>query len=185
MQVIKKAMHSIISRLREYSTVDFLRKKGAIIGEDVELYNFKCSGKDATCLQIGNHVTLSGCHVLTHDASTKRFLGNGCNKIGRVVIGDEVFIGINSIIMPNVKIGNRVVIGAGSVVTHDIPDNSVAAGNPAKVLCTCDEFVHRHKEYMELDSTRIYKGLNRSNMTLEEIKKFNAEIDGQIAYITD
>ena len=51
-----------------------------------------------------------------------------------VVIGNNVWIGDRVIILPGVHIGNGTIIGAGSVVTRDIPPNSVAAGNPAKVL---------------------------------------------------
>ena len=51
-----------------------------------------------------------------------------------VIIGDNVWIGGVAIIMPGVTIGNNVVIGAGSVVTKDIPDNTVAYGNPCRVM---------------------------------------------------
>ena len=51
-------------------------------------------------------------------------------------IGHDCVIGVNSIIMPGVKIGNEVVIGSGSVVTKDIPNNCIAVGNPAKVIKT-------------------------------------------------
>lgn len=51
-----------------------------------------------------------------------------------VVIGDNVWIGGNTVVCPGVRIGDNVVIGAGSVVTKDIPDWSVAAGNPCKVI---------------------------------------------------
>lgn len=53
---------------------------------------------------------------------------------GPIIIGDNVWIGRNVCVLPGVKIGNGVVIGANSVVTHDIPENSVAAGVPAKVI---------------------------------------------------
>ena len=51
-----------------------------------------------------------------------------------VTIGNNVWIGGGAIIMPGVTIGNNVVIGAGSIVTKDIPDNTIAYGNPCKVM---------------------------------------------------
>jgi acetyltransferase-like isoleucine patch superfamily enzyme len=51
-----------------------------------------------------------------------------------IVIGNNVWIGMNVIVMPGVKIGNNVVIGANSVVTKDVPDNSIAVGSPCKVI---------------------------------------------------
>lgn len=50
------------------------------------------------------------------------------------VIGDNVNVGANVVIIGNITIGNNVIIGAGSVVVHDVPDNSVVAGNPARVI---------------------------------------------------
>lgn len=90
-------------------------------------------------IEIGDNVTFSiRVTVMAHDASTKKILGY--TKIGRVTVGDNVFVGANATILPGVRIGNNVIIGAGSVVTHSIPDNTVAAGNPAKVLCTLEEY---------------------------------------------
>ena len=56
-----------------------------------------------------------------------------------ITIGDNVWIGGNACIMPGVTIGNNVVIGAGSVVTKDIPDNVIVAGNPCKIIRTITE----------------------------------------------
>ena len=65
-----------------------------------------------------------------------------------IVIGDNVWLGMNSVVMPGIKIGNNVVIGSNSVVTKDIPDNSIAAGNPCKVL-------REKKPYMGKDYSKI------------------------------
>ena len=70
-------------------------------------------------------------------------------KIGIVRIGNNVFIGADSIVLCNTRIGDNVVIGAGSVVTHDIPSNSVYAGNPAKFICSFDEYRKKHLENLK------------------------------------
>lgn len=149
-KMIISILLNIYGWIKQTPTVKRLRKWGAVIGEDVELYSVTCSRKDATCLEIGNHVTLTGVQILTHDASTKRFLGNDINRVGRVVIGDNVFVGKQTVILPNVKIGNRVVIGAGSVVTKNISDNVVAAGNPCRVICSIDEWIGKQKKISKI-----------------------------------
>lgn len=65
---------------------------------------------------------------------------------GVVEIGDNVFIGMNTIIERNVKIGNNVVIGAGSVVTKDCEPNSVYAGAPAKRIMNIDDFFEKRRK---------------------------------------
>jgi acetyltransferase-like isoleucine patch superfamily enzyme len=55
-------------------------------------------------------------------------------KTKPIEIGNNVWIGANCVVLPAVRIGNNVVIGAGSIVGHDIPDNSIAAGNPCRVI---------------------------------------------------
>ena len=96
---------------------------------------------------MGNNVTLaSGSRILTHDGSTKKIVGY--SRVGRVDIGDDVFIGAGAIVLPNVKIGSRVVIGAGAVIARDIPDNSVVVGNPAKIIGTYDAYVEKTKAQM-------------------------------------
>ena len=81
-------------------------------------------------IEIGKNVTLAPrVHILAHDASTKRELGYA--KLGVTTIGDGVFVGANSIILPGVTIGTGSIVGAGSVVTKDIPSNTVVAGLPS------------------------------------------------------
>lgn len=181
---MKKAFFSLIVRLKIWltkrPTVQRLRSWGAIVGEDVELINVTCGQKDATCLKIGNHVTLTGVMILTHDASPQRFLGNGINRIGRVVIGDNVFIGRQTILLPNTKIGNNVIVGAGSIVTKNIPDNVVAAGNPARVICSIEDWVNKQKCNME---NNIFWNVDRDRMSKKELEEFNKRIDGRIVYL--
>ncbi len=124
-----------------------LRKKGAIIGENFYGENSYFDNGFAYLLEIGNNVTITHATVLTHDASTK--IPTGKTKIGKVVIGDNVFIGYGAIVLPNVKIGNNVVIGAGSIVTHDIPDNCIAKGAPCEITGNYKDFVNKNKEYIK------------------------------------
>ncbi len=165
--------------LKQRPTVKRLRKWGAIIGEDVELINVDCGRKDATCLEIGNHVTLTYVTLLTHDASPQRFVGYAINRLGRIVIGNNVFVGRQSIIFPNVKVGNNVIIGAGSIVNKDIPDNVVAAGNPCRVISSIGDYVKKTKQGME---DNMFWNIYRDKMSIEEIREFNKKIDGRIVY---
>lgn len=149
-------------------TVNQLRKYGATVGEDVYIGTRRIDLGHARLLEIGNHVTLSDCRLLLHDGSTKRPLGY--SKIGRIVIGDNVFIGADAVILPNVKIGNNTIIGAGSIITKDIPENSIVVGNPGKVISSYDNYVAKCKNIME--SSPIYNTYcnDKTEMEWEIIK---------------
>ena len=68
-----------------------------------------------------------------------------------IEVGNNVFIGSNTIILPNIKIGNNVIVAAGSVVTEDIGDNTIVGGNPAKKIGSFDEFVNKRIRDNELN----------------------------------
>jgi acetyltransferase-like isoleucine patch superfamily enzyme len=108
-------------------------------------------GDRVTILALGG-VTIGSRVMIAHDTSIITATHNHTNKVmvneilhSRVVIGDDVWIGAKTIIMPGVIIGNGAVIGAGSIVTRSIPDNVIAFGAPAKVVVP-DRFTHPIKE---------------------------------------
>lgn len=144
-------------RLKERASakdyIAYLRAKGAEIGEDVNLYDVQRITIDETApwlLKFGNHINItSGVIILTHDYSwsvlkTMRtqatMPGAVLGAQAPVVIGDHVFIGMNSIILRGVTIGDHVIIGAGSVVSKDCESGSVYAGNPARRIMSVEEF---------------------------------------------
>lgn len=82
---------------------------------------------------------------------------------GAILIGNNVMMGAGCKIMPNVKIGNNVVIAAGSIVTKDIPDNSVVGGIPAKVIGSFDSLVEKRRKTKTFTSDgpeRIWQDFN-------------------------
>lgn len=128
--------------LFEKDEIKKYRKRGVVIGSGCKFYNANIDYGHGFLVKIGNNVTLSHCSILTHDASTERLIGY--TKIGKVTIEDNVFVGMNSIILPNVNIGENSIIGAGTVITKSIPSNVVVAGNPAKVICDIDTFKNKY-----------------------------------------
>lgn len=133
-------------------------------------------------ISIGDDVTLAPhAQILAHDASTKRHVG--MTRLGKVIIGDRVFIGASSIVMPGVTIGSDVIIGAGSIVTRDIPSGVVAAGNPARVRCTIREFLERRKEEMGILPNFGREYTIAGNITEEKKAEMNTKIR-QFGYIS-
>ncbi len=78
-------------------------------------------------------VHIGDCTLVSFDAAilTHDFVGN---RHVDTWIGSHCFVGARTVIMPGIRIGNHCVIGSGAVVTHDVPDNSLVAGNPARIL---------------------------------------------------
>jgi maltose O-acetyltransferase len=148
MKKMKEILYSYLCRLRsEVSTQDLI-KLGLGVGKNFSRQE-KCIIDQSHCwlISIGDNVTLAPrVHILAHDASTYAYLGY--TKIGIVEIGNNVFVGAGTIILPNVKIGDNVVIGAGSVVSRDIPNDVVVAGNPANIICSIEKYIDKNQYLM-------------------------------------
>ena len=134
-------------------------------------------------ISVGDDVTLaSNVRILAHDASTAK---TGVHtKIGIVRIGNNVFIGADSIVLCNIRIGDNVIIGAGSVVTHDIPSNSVYAGNPAKYVCSFEEYKQKHHVNQENHPIfREHTWQEWPNVSDEEKAEMRRKLENTFGYL--
>ncbi len=107
---------------------------------------------DPKFVKIGDNVTLASCRLFGHDGSVNvlnRAYNLKLDAVGKIEIGDNVFIGNNAIILRNVVIGSNSIVAAGAVVTSNVSPNSVVGGVPAKFICTTDELVLRLKKENE------------------------------------
>lgn len=123
----------------------FNRMRGVKIGKNVWIGLGAIIGNHPFLVKIGNNVIISpGAKILSHDTSFT--VTGGRDLAGEVIIGNDVQIGENTIVLPGVKVGNRVIIGAGAVVNKDIPDGNIAAGVPARIIRTTEEGLMRLDE---------------------------------------
>lgn len=150
---------------------NYLAKQGCKIGENTRIItNVDSFGTEPYLIEIGkNCLIANNVTFMTHDGGVSVLNNLHCfkekvEKLGRIIIGDNVFIGIDAKIMPGVTIGDNVVVGLGSIVTKDIPSNSVVCGVPAKVIKTIEEYGENIKE----------KGYPTSDLTKKEKRKYCA-----------
>src|SRR5271170_30799 len=104
---------------------------------------------DPQYVEIGNNVQLTTCSVFGHDGSVamlNRAYGVILDNVGPVRLKDNVFIGHNSIIMPNVTIEPNAIVAAGSLVTRNVPEGKIVSGVPAKVVGSVETLVAFHEQ---------------------------------------
>lgn len=153
MDIIRKIYYFILSFLnREY----YARKIGVKMGDNVKIYGnpFNMFGSEPWCVNLGNNVFITkDVLFLTHDGGTLVYRPQIPNlEITKpIFVGNNVFIGVRSIIMPGIVIGNDCIIAAGSVVTKNVPDHSVIGGNPAKFIKTTKDYLDK----LELESLHL------------------------------
>ena len=114
-------------------------------------------------IKIGNNCQITrGVLFFTHGgAGAVRKWYPKFDTFGKITIGDYVYIGCNSIVLPGVTVGNNVLIAAGSVVTKSIPDNVVVGGNPAKIICSIESYLDRNRKF-NMDTKGMPKEQKRS-----------------------
>lgn len=139
-------LRRIIQKLKlrygsEETVVRTLREMGVQIGERCRIYtqNF---GSEPWLIRIGNHVCVSNDVTFVNHALTWPFQDQyeSLTGFGKIEILDNCQIGVRATILPNVTIGPNAIVGACSVVTKDVPANVVVAGNPARIVCTMEEY---------------------------------------------
>lgn len=105
---------------------------------------------DPEYISFGNNVVVaSNVTFITHDVSHLMLNNLSEEKFnynfGQITVGNNVFIGANVTILPGVTIGDNVIVGACSLITKDIPSNSVVVGSPARVIETFDEYLEKRR----------------------------------------
>lgn len=148
----------------------FLTSIGMRIGEGTIFFdpiNTNVDIQNPKLVTIGKNVRITtGCIILTHDFSWSVLggvYGECVGAVGTIDIGNNVFIGVNSVILRNTIIEDNVVIGAGSVVSGHLEANSVYAGNPAKNIMSIEELYLKRKEKSEIDIQKILSKIDTTN----------------------
>lgn len=128
--------------------ISLMRKEGYKIGENCKLYSMLGTA-EPYLVNIGNNVTVSfNVNVLTHDNSPIKVIDGATDIVGKIVIGNNCFIGAGSLIIAGVELSDDTIVAAGSVVTKSVKEpRKIIGGNPAKILGTWEEFRNKNKEY--------------------------------------
>jgi acetyltransferase-like isoleucine patch superfamily enzyme len=167
----------------------YLKEKGDLHSQGENCFISKAANiPDPYLLSIGDNVWItSGCQILCHDASVImiNIMRTGhLDRVGPIIIGSNSFLGNNVIVLSNTRIGSNAIIGAGSVVTRDIPDNSVHAGNPARFVCTFDEYLEKiesdtqrypWRDLLKKHETHVFDPRLEERLKRERVKYFFRE----------
>ena len=135
--------------LRKTNPVRWARRLGVKVGDHVMISPDTNFSSEPYLITIGNHVQITSfVSFYTHGGGNvvrRQIPDFDC--FGKIVIEDWAYIGSQSLIMPGVTIGEGALVAAGSVVTKSVAPHTVVGGNPAKYICTVDEYIKRNKNY--------------------------------------
>lgn len=146
MSIIKSAYLELV---KLFSPRWHARMIGVNLGDNCLIYRSMEWPSEPYLVTIGNNVQLTkGVAIHTHGGgNVVRRKVPDFDAFGKVVIKDWAYIGAHAQIMPGVTIGEGAMVAAGSVVTKSVPDGMVVGGNPAKVLCSVEEYLERNMQY--------------------------------------
>lgn len=148
--MIKRIYNKIIEFYYIYlkDNIAYARHLGVKIGDNC-LIGIREWGTEPYLITIGDNVQLTaGVSLHTHGGGNivrKQIPDFDC--FGKIVIQDWAYVGAGSKIMMGVTIGENSIVAAGSVVTKSVPPNTVVGGNPARIICTIDEYIQRNIKY--------------------------------------
>lgn len=161
----------------------YFRANGMHIGKDVWIPN--TTGIDTShchLISIGDSCGFGDdCLILAHDAQMDEFLDAA--RIGRVILHPSCHIGARTIILAGVEIGPRTIVGAGSVVSKSLPAETVCAGNPARVICTLEEYLDKHRARIAKLPNFAYRDYDIQVLTPERRAEMVAAVANGDAYI--
>lgn len=178
MSIIKELLYRIRG---EYTTEKLISMGMKVGGNFSRLNGVILDPSHCWLIEIGDNVTMAPrVHILCHDASTKTFLNY--TKIGRVTIGNNVFIGAETVVLPGVTIGSNVIIGANSTVTHDVPDGTVVAGSPARVICSLEDYLTKERARMANAPCYGEEYTLRNDVSMDKRMEQKAALAGKIGY---
>lgn len=179
-KLIKKLIYK--EKADSNSYIKWMRKQGARVGERTVVFAPNKTLIDMTrpwLVDIGNDVQITeGVKILTHGddwSVLKVVYGKILGSSGKVKIGNNVFIGMNTIILKGVSVGDNVIIGAGSLVNKNIPDNCVVAGNPAKIIMSLEDYYKKRQELQVEESKELireYRNAYNENPTETHMNEF-------------
>lgn len=166
--ILQSIQINILKHSRDKQKVKYLRKQGMKIGKNCH-FNSLSFSTEPYLIEIGDNVAVSaGTDMVTHDGAIWCFRDemNDADVFGKIIIGNNVFIGINCTILPNTIIGNNCIVGAGSVVRGKFPDDSVIIGNPAKAVMKMS-----HQKFLYLQNPGLINTHNLSDKDKANIVK--------------
>jgi acetyltransferase-like isoleucine patch superfamily enzyme len=135
-QIFNRIQRIIAEHSSSDQKIKYLRKQGVFIGNNCHLETMSFS-TEPYLVEMGDHVAIAnGTVLVTHDGGISCFRDEfpGDDIFGKILIGNNVHIGVNCTILPNTIIGDNCIVGAGSVLRGRFPGESVIVGNPAKVI---------------------------------------------------